>query len=82
MTHTPGPWRVGGDGTIIYAPDGFAVANATVFHGRHPGAAPANARLIAAAPDMLAELERLAEAFGWPADHPARIIIAAARGKE
>lgn len=33
--HTLGPWHVGGDGTIIFAPDGFAVANATVFHRMH-----------------------------------------------
>ena len=30
--------RTGGnDGRIIYAADGFAVADATVFHGRHEG---------------------------------------------
>ena len=39
-----------------------------------------NASLIAAAPEMLAELELLAESFGWPSDHPACIVIAKAKG--
>lgn len=56
--HTPGPWHAGGNGTIIYANDGWGVANATVFHWRQePGTAEANARLIAAAPELLAALE-------------------------
>ena len=52
--HTPGPWHTGGkDGRIVYAADGFAVADATVFHGRHRAkdAAPTetqNARRIVA----------------------------------
>lgn len=40
---------------IIYGPDGFAVADATVFHGTFKeGETEANARLIAAAPELLA----------------------------
>lgn len=58
--HTPGPWKCGGHkGRIIYAPDGFAVGDATVFHGRNPDDTEHNARLMAAAPEMLAALERL-----------------------
>ena len=63
--HTPGPWHTGGqDDRIIYAADGFAVADATVFHGRHRSkdAAPTethNARLIAAAPELLDALKVL-----------------------
>ncbi len=64
--HTPGPWHtgIGKAGRIIYAADGFAVADATVFHGRHQGDGPStteveNARLIAAAPELLAALEAI-----------------------
>lgn len=61
-THTPGPWRVG-DTTItedarpyIFA-DGCIVAKAyrVTVNGELPG--EANARLIAAAPDMLLALK-------------------------
>lgn len=36
-THTPEPWHVGKgrSAEIVYAQDGWAVANATVFHARH-----------------------------------------------
>lgn len=53
--HTPGPWHVGGkDRTVIFAEDGYAVADTKSFHGKHrDGAAQANAHLIAAAPDLL-----------------------------
>jgi len=54
--HTPGPWRTGGTGgLIVFAADGYAVANATVFHQKQEeGESQANARLIAAAPALLA----------------------------
>jgi len=51
--HTPGPWHVGGaHGRIVYAANRYAVANAATYHGRHDD--EANARVIAAAPDLLA----------------------------
>lgn len=57
---TPGPWHVGGvqGDTIIYAADKYAIANATVYHGKHEGQTEANARIIAIAPDGV-ELARL-----------------------
>lgn len=57
-THTPGPWHVGGKfDSIVYDADGCAIANATTYHGKHADrAASENARLIAAAPDLLAAL--------------------------
>ncbi len=57
--HTPGPWHVA-NGPIVYAPDGFAIANAVVFHGRHePEASQANAHLIAAAPRLFEILSHI-----------------------
>lgn len=59
--HTPGPWREGADGnTRVYGPDGMGEHSgivADVFKGR------ANARLIAAAPDLLEALEQNVSAF-------------------
>jgi hypothetical protein len=92
--HTPGPWRV--EGLLIKAID----------HGRWFGIAKVggsrlsiegnmdNARLIAAAPDLLVALEAMVKAgsaqfeiTGWPANFHngallnARAAIAKARGE-
>lgn len=57
--HTPGPWHTGGkDNSIIYAEDGYAVANAVTYHNRDRDSR-ADAELIAAAPELLAALERV-----------------------
>ena len=65
--HTPGPWHTGGvnpiSAPVIYAADGFAVADATVYHRHHDGQTAANAALIAAAPEMLAALRVAHEAL-------------------
>lgn len=55
ISHTPGPWHVGGkNGSIVYDDGGNAVADAKTFHGRHDGdVQAANAQLIADAPVML-----------------------------
>ena len=56
-THTPGPWHIGIKQAeqIVYNEKGWAVANATVYHGKEDLAeVKANARLIAAAPDCYA----------------------------
>jgi hypothetical protein len=49
MPFSRGPYHVGGkDQTIVFDPDGWAIADAKSFHGRHePGAAQDNARLLA-----------------------------------
>ena len=66
VTHTPGPWHVGGQNSlIVYASDGWAICNATVFHHKHPDAAQADAHLIAAAPDLLAVVQELEESAGY-----------------
>lgn len=53
--HTPGPWRTGGANRLMVYANGWAVADAKIFHP-HTDAdqAEANAALIAAAPDLLA----------------------------
>jgi len=61
--HTPGPWRL--NGTLITAQDDMAVKVASV-HGGAIGAVPAleqeaNARLIAAAPELLETASTIAD---------------------
>ena len=75
--HTPGPWHVGGIAdSIVYAADGFAVANANVYHNSHgPHETGANARLIAAAPDMLAALEAIEARISGIWDNPALVAF-------
>lgn len=61
--HTPGPWesRPHDYPEIVRAPGGGSVAHCgeehDVYHGSDPEVAVANARLIAAAPDLLAACE-------------------------
>jgi len=83
MTHTPGPWNLittefaGGPATKV---EGICI----VFgHGKIPDA---NARLIAAAPELLAALKGIIECDGrWPdgtsdnAMNTARAAIAKAK---
>lgn len=62
--HTPGPWRIrpssGGRPAIIYGNDGWPVGDVTVSHGRvSQEQQDANASLIAAAPDLLENLQRM-----------------------
>ena len=74
-THTPGPWRVGAYGTTVMTGRPNSQANDTIcslYMPNHSGVGElllpqdaraeqvdANARLIAAAPDLLAALQRL-----------------------
>lgn len=94
--HTPGPWRPNlptrSDGAIIVphvvAKDGSAVAQIALYDG---GTTTANARLIAAAPELLAmladvtdDLERCLKARGFRDDPKvalARDLIAKAEGR-
>jgi hypothetical protein len=60
MKHTPGPWRIADegsseDGPLIIAPDDFAFVQ---VYGNNKKA-KANARLIAAAPEMFEALKLL-----------------------
>lgn len=84
MTHTPGPWFAH---NIGLAPNGEGPF--TYPLGTDPDKAAANARLIAAAPDMLAALEafvgsRKGDGMGWTLDSleaMAREAIAKAKGE-
>lgn len=62
MSHpTPGPWHVGSGSAarIVYAANGWAIADAKVYHGGNKsGEDFENARLMAAAPDLLEALKR------------------------
>jgi hypothetical protein len=81
--HTPGPWRVGDAGhTVFGAPDaGRATPDrvATLCQSRF--SARGNARLIAAAPDLLDALNAVyADTEVWPSDE-LRILVEAAIAK-
>jgi len=61
--HTPGPWFVTPDGAAVYEKDGFGYRGETVCRLVGHPFTTANARLIAAAPDLLDALaEMLADA--------------------
>ena len=64
MTHTPGPWTIQAEarrnGRWIKSRDGQDIAQ--ILLTKDTSEASANARLIAAAPDLLAALERLESA--------------------
>lgn len=80
--HTPGPWRIGQDKALIVAgPHGLHIARAAQVGMPN---CEANARLIAAAPDLLAALRMLLEEFEdrFDMDNPSTnpgIKVAAAR---
>lgn len=88
--HTPGPWKVDEDAPVIVsAQDGtdIAIASGRAERGT---VQEANARLIAAAPEMLAALVILVRDFDSAVDHApeysaiadhARAAIAKARGE-
>ena len=69
MKHTPGPWTLFNDGKCVAGPESTAGAGHGVamcsMRARSDEEARANARLIAAAPDLLAALKQIA--FARPA---------------
>ena len=89
--HTPGPLEYffgGGTGAFIVEPDGTVVAKLSVIENTSGHSAlVANARLFAAAPELLEACEGLlglAERDGWlhVAVNQARAAIAKAKGEE
>lgn len=87
MQHTPGPWTA--NGSWVVAADGPIVE--TVAYARvRSGEAEANARLIAAAPDLLVLAEEVAKEYEDAADWKdaigrlqrlARAAVAKAKGE-
>ena len=56
VEHTPGPWWLGKNIGVVFGSDGHAIQTA----GENVGSEGyANARLIAAAPDLLAAAQRI-----------------------
>jgi hypothetical protein len=95
--HTPGPWQISRDGLTIFAGTAGAGVLIRGVEQRIPHIAyipkngfaatlaeqQANARLIIAAPDLLAACERLLNTVGcddWSAQEAARDAIAKAEG--
>lgn len=83
--HTPGPWHIGkrqpSSSFYIYGPQGEEIADCdplTQFENINR----ANARLIAAAPELLAALEWCEQVYGadWPANASIRETIKKAKG--
>jgi len=82
--HTPGPWRIGDAGFTVFGPPKPGALPETIA----PVKNRANARLIAAAPDLLAALEALLDRDPAPPLEKigavyvnARAAIAKARGQ-
>jgi hypothetical protein len=81
--HTPGPWKIDA-GNWIWGPDGFPIAacDQGAFDHNRAGECCANADLIAAAPELLAALQAVADYWAGgdaPADIDAQIRAAIAR---
>ena len=94
-SHTPGPWDVEPKGSrhFVDGADGLAVAYLGWAGVRERSEIEANARLIAAAPELLEALERISTAYDETLRHPiaapllqaiygARAAIAKAKGGE
>ena len=82
-SHTPGPWIAEADWTIVDE-GGFEVAH--IEHSEHhksQSEAEANARLIAAAPCLLAALQRLVHPMADDEDreHAEELIARITEGK-
>jgi len=89
ISHTPGPWEVFESHTGIYILD--SAEQAAVCKLEWCLEAEANARLIAAAPELLDALKRLCSKFGvddsgtprdWTEWREARAVIAKAEGMD
>jgi hypothetical protein len=84
-----GPWTVGPRGASVYGPDNMRIASLDA-RAETLGKRTDTARLIAAAPDLLAALENMLERFGradWDSVHDAAAVkfaeeaIAKAKGE-
>lgn len=85
--HTPGPWFATPDSYAVYERDGYGYRGDTMcaLPGGDPAIRAANARLIAAAPELLAALQAVLPYLGGtvifaPEQAAARAAIAKATG--
>ena len=62
MKHTPGPWNYDRSGYSLYVNSGRELVTALSMDGKRLETSEANARLIAAAPDLL---EALKSVIAW-----------------
>jgi hypothetical protein len=86
IKHTPGPWKYEGGGSWVYGKDGV-VAQSSLDYA-HLEEMRANARLIAAAPEMYAildEISRTVQASIWEIsegqENKINAVLAKARGE-
>jgi len=68
--YTPGPWAQDKYGDVVTRSGAMLVAEGVALGGRSTEETRANARLIAAAPDLLAELQNIANADTSKWDDP------------
>ena len=87
MKHTPGPWNYDRSGYSLYVNSGRELVTALSMDGKRLETSEANARLIAAAPDLLNALMDFVSYFGHDNDNGldemltnARAAIAKATG--
>jgi hypothetical protein len=76
MKHSPGPWRFAGETSVIAA-DGYEVG--CIWKGDSPNDKPrddANARLVVAAPRLLAALQKIAKMY--PSEMESSLVAEAA----
>jgi hypothetical protein len=69
IKHTPGPWNYDRSGYSLYVNSGRELVTALSMDGKRLETSEANARLIAAAPDMLNALMDFVSYFGHDNDN-------------
>jgi hypothetical protein len=67
-THTPGPWTYKDDFELVVVPKNDPQADAICEITGNPSEQFANARLIAAAPELLEALQNLVQFVEWRED--------------
>ena len=74
--HTPGPWHIGmKPGPMVYGPSGEQVVGLQDVAMLTKGERDANARLIAASPDLLVAAQDFIKAFGsGEFDDPLKVV--------
>jgi hypothetical protein len=77
--HTPGPWVAHAESGMVSGPTrgGRTLASVGQAHGNDPSELAANARLMAAAPDMLDALQAITARIQGEWDHPALLAYGA-----